>query len=235
MAKALLEPTAEQTFLVVCDPDDKGEYNFSRVLEISRSLERKGEIEKACNVRYRAFQRLYELLPEGEEVELEWTDANSRAALVLIHSSAIDHFLIGDWEMCAGMLELLLELDPEDHLEATIRLAYAYVALGEYDLFDEVINDVSDKYADKQILNLWSEFRRNGHFREGDLVRFRKRFAVFYDEFTSDDHPVSSEYLEDIERERPSDEALARELWLQTEHLWQLFPGFIETLRKTAN
>ena len=37
-------------------------------------------------------------------------------ALELIRASAIDHFLINDFEMSAALLELLLELDPEDHL-----------------------------------------------------------------------------------------------------------------------
>ena len=40
------------------------------------------------------------------------------------------------------------------------------------------------------------------------------------------------DYLADIESERPSREAQARELWLQTEHLWTQFPGFVEALKK---
>jgi hypothetical protein len=42
---------------------------------------------------------------------------------------------------------------------------------------------------------------------------------------------VSDEYLNDIESEHPSRESQARELWLQTEHLWTQFPGFIEALQ----
>lgn len=49
-------------------------------------------------------------------MNLEWNHA-IRAALELIRASAIDHFLINDFEMSAALLELLLELDPEDHLE----------------------------------------------------------------------------------------------------------------------
>ncbi len=57
---------------------------------------------------------------------------------------------------------MLLDVDPEDHTEATIPLAYTYIAMEEYESFDDIINDVNDKYIDKVILTLWSEFRRTG-------------------------------------------------------------------------
>ncbi len=230
MSHACLEPTADQTFRIVPGDDPKGVYDFGRIIDASRRLERT-DLEWACNLRYEAFRRIYDLLPEGEETILDWHDDNTRAAVMLVNYSAIDHFLIGDWEMAAGMFELLLEVDPEDHLEATTRLAYTYIALGEFDSFDEIINDISDKYADRQVLLLWSEWRRAGRLPEGNFVRFRTRFAPYFREFTDDDHPVTPEYLADIDGDRPSPEALARELWLQTEHLWTLFPGFIEALR----
>ncbi len=63
------------------------------------------------------------------------------------------------------MLELLLELDPEDHLEAIILLAFNYLAMEEYELFDEVSNDISDKYACKEVLTMWAAFRRSGYSR----------------------------------------------------------------------
>ncbi len=110
-------------------------------------------------------------------------------------------------------------------------LAYTYVAMGEHDSFDEVVNDISDKHADRQLLMLWSEWRRGGILPEGNLVRFRTRFAPYYREFVAPEHPVTPDYLADIDSDRPSPEALARELWLQTEHLWLLFPDFIDALR----
>ena len=233
MEKPQLTPTAENTYKIVY-PAGRGKdypYDFGGALAASREQERRGEIEAACNPRYAAFQRLLEVIPDDEEVTLEWEDENNQSAMLLVSCSAIDHFLVGDFEMCAGMLEMLLDIDPEDHLEATKTLAYAYVALEEYELFDEVINDISDKYPEKEILKLWSEFRRNGVLPQGELIHFRKSFSVFFSEFTADGHEVTPEYLADIESDRPSRETLARELWLQTEHLWSLFPGFIEALR----
>lgn len=230
MQKAFLNPTPDQTFEVVGD----GPYNFARVLAHSRTLEAAGDVEGACNERYEAFQRLAELIPDGEEVNLEWNHRNSRAALELILASAVDHFLIRDFELSAALLELLLELDPEDHLEGSELLAYDYLALDEQELFDEVVNDVSDKSASRGILLLWSAFRRDGKLPEGELKRFRTRFAPYFTEFTADEHPADERYLNDIAGERPTPAAQARELWLQTEHLWELWPGFIEALRAAA-
>ena len=227
MLKATLEPTPDQTFEVI----GEGPYDFEKVLSQTRRMERAGNVEEACNARFQAFQRLAELIPEDEEVNLEWNHRNSRAALELIQASAIDHFLINDFEMSAALLELLLELDPEDHLEGSQLLAFDYLAMGEEELFDEVINDVSDKSPARELLLLWSAYRRDGTLPEGELKRFRTHFAPWFAEFTATEHPADEAYLRDIESERPSAAAQARELWLQTENLWDLWPVFIEALR----
>ena len=209
MRKATLNPTPDQTFEVV----GEGPYDFADVLRRTRKMQEAGDVEGACNERFRAFQRLAELIPEDEEINLEWTHRNSRAALELIRASAIDHFLINDFEMSAALLEMLLELEDEQ------------------ELFDEVINDVSDKYASREVLLLWSAFRRDGQLPEGELKRFRSRFAPYFAEFTAAEHPADDAYLRDIESEHPTPAAQARELWLQTENLWVLWPGFIEALK----
>jgi len=226
MQKAMLNPTPDQTFEVI----GEGPYDFSRVLRHSRELQQAGRVEEACNERFQAFQRLAELIPEQEEVILEWNHRNSRAALELIEASAIDHFLINDFEMSAALLEMLLELDPEDHLEGSELLAFDYLAMDEQELFDEVINDISDKSASRELLLLWSAYRRDGRLPQGELQRFRTRFAPYFAEFTAAEHPADEAYLRDIESEHPSVAAQARELWLKTENLWVLWPGFIETL-----
>lgn len=227
MQKAMLNPTPDQTFEVI----GEGPYDFFRVLRHSRELQQAGRVEEACNERFQAFQRLAELIPEQEEVILEWNHRNSRAALELIEASAIDHFLINDFEMSAALLEMLLELDPEDHLEGSELLAFDYLAMDEQELFDEVINDISDKCASRELLLLWSAYRRDGRLPQGELQRFRTRFAPYFAEFTAAEHPADEAYLRDIESEHPSVAAQARELWLRTENLWVLWPGFIEALR----
>ncbi len=217
---------------VISYPEHPGEgYDFSAIWRHSHVCQRKGEVEKACNMRYEAFKKLMDLIPDEDEVVLDWEDEASCEVLKLIRDCSIDQFLVGDFEMAAGMMEMLLDLDPEDHLEITKPLAYCYVALEEYELFDEVVNDISDKYPEKEILKMWSEFRKTGSIPSGEFIYFRKNFPVFYHEFIAEDHAVSDTYLQDIEGEHPSKEALARELWLQTEHLWAQFPGFIEALK----
>lgn len=227
MQNAYLNPTPDQTFEVI----GEGPFNFAKVLARTREMQTAGDVEGACNERFQAFQRLAGLIPDDEEVNLEWNHANSRAALELILASAIDHFLINDFEMSAALLEMLLDLDPEDHLEGSELLAFDYLAMDEQELFDEVINDVSDKHAGREVLLLWSAYRRDGRLPDGELQRFRTRFAPWFAEFTAGEHPADETYLRDIGSERPTPQAQARELWLQTENLWALWPGFIDALR----
>lgn len=227
MQKASLNPTPDQTFEIV----GEGAYNFARILDHASHLQSEGDIEGACNERFQAFQRLAELIPEDEEVNLEWDHRNSRAAMEIIHASAIDHFLINDFEMSAALLELLLELDPEDHLEGSELLAFDYLAMDEQELFDEVINDVSDKSASRALMLLWAAYRQEGKLPDGELQYFRTHFKAHFAEFTATEHPADESYLCDIESERPSLAAQARELWLRTENLWTLWPGFIEALQ----
>lgn len=227
MQQPTLNPTPDQT----CELLGEGPYNFARILAHSHELEAAGAIERACNERFAAFQRLVEFLPDDEDIVLEWNHRNARAALELIHASAIDHFLIDDFELSAALLEMLLELDPEDHLEGIVLLAFNYLAMDERELFDEVIGDISDKEAVHDVLLLWSAFLRNGTLDKEHLHRFKTRFAPFFAEFTADGHPADEAYLRDIDSEHPSQQALARQLWLQTEHLWRHHPAFIEALR----
>ena len=228
MSKAFLNPTADQTVELVGD----GPYDFAAELARSRRLQAEGHVEEACELRFRAFQRLVELIPDDEETVLEWNHRNSRAALELLHASAVDHFLIDDFEMSAALLEMVLDLDPEDHLEASELLAFDYLAMDETELFDETVNDLSDKSASRELLLLWSAFRRDGTLPEGELKHFKTHFAPYFAEFVAVEHPTDDAYLRDIESERPTAAAQARELWLRTENLWARWPEFIEALRE---
>lgn len=116
MAEAILNPTPDQTFRI----EGRGDYDFSRTLRLSDEAQRRGAVDEACNLRFHAFQHLADLIPDNEEVILEWEHPNTQAALHLLYRSAVDHFLIDDFELSAAMLEFLLDLDPEDHEEATM-------------------------------------------------------------------------------------------------------------------
>ena len=224
-----LNPTPNQTFEIV----GRGEYDFSTILHHSYQMQEEAlDVEAACNERFHAFQRLVEILPDEEEITLEWEHKNSRAALETIYASAVDHFLINDFEMAAGMFEMLLDLDPEDHTGCVTILAFCYVAMEEYDLFDEILNDISDKQPEKHLLVMWADFRRTGEIPEGEFRLLSFKHRLFFEEFRATEHPADEEYMQGLEAEPPTRQALARQLWLQTENLWSLHPDFIAALRE---
>ncbi len=229
MERTYLHPTAEQTYEI--SSQSRPDLDFRALLKQALKYQSSGDLEQACEIRFKAAQTLQEALPEDEEIVLEWEDENSRAALEVLYLSGIDNFLVADYELSSALLEMSLDLDPEDHFEATNLLAYNYLALGEYELFDEIINDISDKHASRMLLLLWSSHLRDGVIALRELLAFKSRYTPFYLEFTSDEHPVDEAYLADMERERPSKESQARELWLQTEHLWREHPEFIDALK----
>lgn len=231
MAKNYLKPTLNQTFRIVRDDSAKGgDKDFGAELARSRRAEQNGDYEEACEIRFAAVQELVELLPEDEPIELDWEDRPTRDAVVLVYSSAVDFFLASDWEMAAAQLELVLDVDGEDHLEATTLLAFAYIAMGEWESFDDILPDLTDKSPEKSILILWDGFVRTGKINERELATFKRFHAAYWREWTAAEHPTDGRYLADISSERPSKEAQARELWLQTEHLWEQHRAFIESL-----
>lgn len=232
MAKNLLKPTLNQSFRIVHDEHVEGnDINFSAELARSRRAEQLGNFEEACEIRFAAVQQLVELLPEEEALELDWDDMPTRDAVALIYSSAVDFFLVSDWEMAAAQLELVLDVDSDDHLEATTLLAFVYIAMGEWDSFDDIIPDLADKSPEKSILLLWDGFLRTGKINEKELATFRRFHAPYLREWTAEEHPADGRYLADIASERPSKEAQARELWLQTEHLWTTNGDFLKALK----
>ncbi len=227
--KFSLKPTPNQTFEII----GHGEYDFGTILHHSYELqEQEHNIEAACNERFHAFQRIVEMIPEDEEIILEWEHTNTRAALELIYASAVDHFLINDFEMAAGMFEMLLDLDPEDHTGCITTLAFCYVAMEEYELFDEISNDISDKLPEKHLLMIWAEYRRTGEIPDGEVRVLSFKHRLFFEEFRAVEHPIDEEYLHGLEAEPPTRQAQARQLWLQTENLWALHTDFIEALRE---
>ena len=220
-------PTPDQTF----ELEGGAKYNFIRAKERIDELDRAGRYAEACEARYQGFQLLADALPEDEPMPLRWEHANSRAAIMILHGSAIDHFRIGDLEMAMAQLELLLDCDPEDHLEAINLLALCYATAEEWELYDEVELDLTDKSAESVVARLWASWRRDGAVDKGALSLLRSKFKPYYAEFTAVEHPDDDAFRQDIMSERPSQGAQAREWWLLTEPLWSEFPEFIESLK----
>lgn len=226
----VLVPTDDQRFEIV----GRGRYDFVRRAAAAAEMQAAGDTEAACNERFHAFQDIAALLPDDEEVELRWEHRNTAAAIEIVRSTAVDHFLLGDLEMAMAILEMLLDIDPEDHTGGVCLLALCYVAAGEWEAFDDMSIDLSDKSPEAVIARLWAGWRRNGAL-DGELLRLlRRNFKEYFEEFTAADHPADEEYLRDISSASPSRAAEARELWLQTEPLWCEFADFIEALKVQA-
>lgn len=220
-------PTGDQTF----ELEGRGKYNFVRHKEQVDRLVSEGRYAEACEARFGAFQLLQEALPEDEAMALCWEHANSRAAIAILYGSAVDHFRIGDLEMSAALLEMLLECDPEDHFEGINLLALCYVVLEEWDAFDDIVLDLSEKSAEAVVARLWASFVREGTVDKSLLGVLRSRHKAYYAELTAAEHPDDEAYRRDICSERPTAAAEAREWWLLTEPLWAEYPAFIAKIR----
>ena len=223
MGNIRLKPTENQNFILL-----GGE--FSTALEQALRLESSGNFEGACDARYKAFQQIVEVLPEDDAVELDFSHANTRAAIEIIYGSAVDNFLAGDVELSAAQLELLLECDSEDHIEATPQLALCYIALEEWECLEDILPDLGDKSAFKPLVEALAEFIRTGGVSAEKKAALR-RHRHLCEELQAAEHPADESYLKDISSERPTQQALAREIYLRCEPLFLKYEGFLTAVK----
>ena len=226
--KPIFNPRPEQCF----ELEGQGAYNFVKHKEVIDALVAEGRYNEACERRYEAFQLLADILPEDEAMPLRWEHNNSRAALAILYGSAVDHFRIGDLEMSMAQLELLMECDSEDHFEGVNLLALCYIATEEWEAFEELVIDLTDKSAEAVVARLWAHYRRKEAMDAELLKLLRSRHKYFYEELVAKVHPDDDKFRRDIASERPSQSAEAREWWLLTEPLWSEFPEFVEALSR---
>lgn len=220
-------PTPDQTF----ELEGQGKYNFLRHKADVEILVAEGRYDEACERRYEASRLLANILPEEEAMPLCWEHPNSHAAMAILYGSAVDHFRIGDLEMTMAQLELLLDCDPEDHFEAINLLALCYIACEEWEAYEDILLDLTEKSAEAVIARLWAAYLREGKM-DDDLCRLlRTRHRAYFEEITATKHPADEAFIRDIASERPSIRAEAREWWLMTEPLWTEHPEFINTLK----
>ena len=132
--------------------------------------------------------------------------------------------------MTMAQLEMLLECDPEDHFEGINLLALCYIATEEWEAFEEIVIDLTDKSAEAVIARLWATFMRDGKLDKELMNLLRSRHKAYYAELTANEHPDDESYRRDILSERPSQAAEAREWWLLTEPLWSEFPEFVDRI-----
>lgn len=219
MGRITLKPTENQNYILL-----GGE--FAKVLDSSRQQEAEGDFDGACRARYYAFQNIVEVLPDDELIELDFAHPNTRAAIELIYSSAIDNFLAGDVEIAAAQLELLLECDGEDHTEATPQLALCYLALEEWDCLNDILPDLNEKGSLRPLVEAIAEYLQHHTISPATLAALR-RHRHLCEELSKEEHPADEAYLRDISSERPTSQALAREIYLRCEPLLLQHPDFL--------
>lgn len=222
MAKITLKPTENQNFILLGG-------DFQKTLDHAHAQESQGQFEQACNTRYQAFQQIVDVLPEDDVVELDFSHPNTRAAIEIVYGSAVDNFLSGDVELSAAQLELLLDCDSEDHVEATPQLALCYIALQEWECLGDIIPDLGEKSAFKPLVEALAEFARTGDV-SADTMTSLRRHRHLCDELRAAEHPANENYLKDISSERPTQQALAREIYLRCEPLIQQYEGFLSKI-----
>ena len=223
MGKITLKPTENQNFILLGG-------DFAKWLDLAHKQESEGDFEVACNTRYKAFQQIVDVLPEDEVAELDFSHPNTRAAIEIVYGSAVDNFLAGDVELSAAQLELLLDCDSEDHIEATPQLALCYIALEEWDCLEDILPDLGDKSAFKPMVEGLAEYAREGVISDEVLSALR-RHRHLCDELRQTEHPADEAYLKDISSERPTQQALAREIYLRCEPLILKYEGFVDALK----
>ena len=223
MKKITLKPTENQNYILLGGA-------FQVALDRALHMEEEGNFEGACDTRYQAFQQIVDVLPEDDTVELDFSHANTRAAIEIIYGSAVDNFLTGDVELAAAQLELLLECDSEDHIEATPQLALCYIALEEWECLEEILPDLGDKSAFRPLIESLAEYARTGKVSDEKLTALR-RHRHLCEELRAAEHPANEAYLKDISSERPTQQALAREIYLRCEPLFAQYEGFIQALQ----
>ena len=99
-------------------------------------------------------------------------------------------------QMLKQSRSLVIDFDEEDHLQATIMLAFCYVELEDYDCLESVISDISPKTAEYSLLMLWSTYRQTQGVERDALREMRTRHKVWWEEFTAAEHPLDEAFLD---------------------------------------
>ncbi len=191
-----------------------------------------GRLAEACQLRWEGAKLVCDLLEESDNefITLDWEDDYTAQALSMVYDSAVDHFTIGDFEVATAMWELLTDCNPEDHLNASEWLAFCYIALEEWELFDETVALLPEEALSTRLAKYWAVFRRQTLPTAEIRQAMKRETPALYTEWRATEHEITPEYLSDIESRRPTAAAEARRLWLRTEALWREFPEFTVAL-----
>lgn len=202
-----------------------------------------GAVETACQLRWEGARLVCDLLEaaaertDGGPVTLDWEDAYTAQALLMVYDSAEDHFQISDFELATALLESVIDADPEDHTNASELLAFCYAALEEWELFDETLAQLPPDNLSTRLAGYWAAFRRqaapssaaseSAAAKEADLrSSIQAESPALLSEWTATDHETPL-----TPSPHSSARSEARRLWHRTAPLWRDFPEFVAFLQ----
>lgn len=200
-------------------------------------LHESGRYREACMLRSKTFPIIMEAIDEamndsGGEITLDRTHDNTLTAMEFIHTAAIDNYLMDMCEVAAAQLELLLDCDNEDPLQATPTLALCYVAIDDWDNLEAIEMDLDTKSPLYALVHLCRLYKQLGTISEPDFELLKRYHRHLCNELLLDEHPTDEEYMRGIMVEPAEPKALARELYLRCEVALSHQPAFVEALRE---
>lgn len=214
-------------------------YNFAARQELASRLLEDGHVEEACEVRHQGALIAMEALPYGDDsddddddigdIQIAWDNSEGNRNFVgIIAAAGEDNYMFGDFEMAAAMLETVLILDSEDHLDVTPKMLCCFAAMGEWEAFDLYKIDLAPKSLESLFVVAFADFVREG--ASWNSAAARAAMPELVAELRMDDHPQDDRFLSDIEAKRPPRTAQARAVWLRHTPIWASFDEFVAAL-----
>jgi hypothetical protein len=102
--------------------------------------------------------------------------------------------------------------------------------LEEWECLDEIVPELGEKSAFKPLVEALAEYARSGEISQ-ECVSALRRHRHLCEELLASEHLADEAYLKDISSERPTQQALAREIYLRCEPLLTKYDGFTTKLK----
>lgn len=212
------------------------EGNMVALMDECYDFHEAGRYREACRLRSRTFPIIFQAVEEalddnGGPITLDYTHENTIAAMEFIHTAAIDNYLLDSCEIAAAQLEMLIECNDEDPLQATPTLALCYVAIGDWDNLEAIEMDLDPKTAIYALVRCCQSYIRTGQISEPDFEVLQRYHKHLCNELLLEEHPTDESYMKGIMVNPPEPKAFAREVYLRCEVALSHQPEFVEALR----
>lgn len=140
-------------------PQENGSFRIAGFADkVDRVDAVRDDIATVCQLRLDILSEVMELLGDNE-VELDMSDRQTASVVRVMAMSAVDHFMVCDFEMSASISEIVLELDPEDHFSVVSTLVYCYAMLEDADAVQQLLPFADMPDEEKELVSAVAAFR----------------------------------------------------------------------------